>query len=114
MKKIVIGLLAAALLVSCQKHEGDHAHNPDGSHVAPAESELEPLAFTLHTDKTELFVEFKPLVVGTESRFAAHFTSLGESFKAIGEGSVTLSLMGSAGNQSVTADAPEVPGIFRL
>ncbi len=27
-------------------------------------SSLEPLAYTLYTEKTELFVEFKPLVVG--------------------------------------------------
>ncbi|MEZ4963404.1 MAG: efflux RND transporter periplasmic adaptor subunit [Saprospiraceae bacterium] len=116
MKKIVIGLFAAALLASCHSHdhEGGHAHNPDGSHVTADEPGLEPLAYTLYTDKTELFVEFKPLVVGEESRFAAHFTSLGESFKAVGEGSVTLSFTGGPVNQSITADAPEVPGIFRL
>jgi membrane fusion protein, heavy metal efflux system len=108
VKKLFIGLLAAALLASC------HPHDHDGSHIARDEPVLEPLAYTLYTDKTELFVEFKPLVVGQESRFAAHFTSLGETFKAIGEGSVMLMLTGSTDNQSVTADAPEVPGIFRL
>lgn len=77
-------------------------------------NELEPLAYTLYTDKTELFVEFKPLVVGTESRFAAHFTTLGESFKAVGEGTITLSLVGPNGKQSITATKPEIPGIFRL
>ncbi|HNM25849.1 MAG TPA: hypothetical protein PKL15_10480, partial [Saprospiraceae bacterium] len=83
MKNIFIGLLAILLVAACQPHshdaEGGHTHNADGSH--PAESELEPLAFTLYTAQTELFVEFKPLVVGQESRFAAHFTALGESFK---------------------------------
>jgi membrane fusion protein, heavy metal efflux system len=116
MKKIFIGLFAAALLAGCHTHnqDGSHAHNPDGSHLTPSELSLEPLVYTLYTNKTELFVEFKPLVVGTESRFAAHFTSLGETFKAIGEGSVSLSLTGSAGSQSITTGAPEVPGIFRL
>lgn len=117
MKNIFIGLLATLLGAACHSHshdaEGAHAHNADGSHPA-AESELEALAFTLYTAKTELFVEFKPLVVGQESRFAAHFTALGESFKAIGEGSVTLTMSGTPGSQSVTADAPQVPGIFRL
>lgn len=118
MKNIFIGLLTALLAAACHSHshdtEGGHAHNADGSHSVAAETELEALAFTLYTAKTELFVEFKPLVVGQESRFAAHFTMLGESFKAIGEGSVTLTMSGPAGSQSVTADAPQVPGIFRL
>lgn len=117
MKHIFIGLLATLLVAACQPHshdaKGGHTHNADGSHPA-AESELEALAFTLYTAKTELFVEFKPLVVGQESRFAAHFTTMGESFKAIGEGSVTLTMSSPTGNQSVTADAPQVPGIFRL
>ncbi len=117
MKKIFIGLLATMLVAACRPHshdaEGGHAHNPDGSHPVEA-SELEALAFTLYTAKTELFVEFKPLVVGQESRFAAHFTALGESFKAVGEGTVTLTLTGTAGNQSITANEPQVPGIFRL
>jgi len=117
MKKIFIGLLATMLVVACRPHshdaEGGHTHNPDGSHPV-AESELEALAFTLYSAKTELFVEFKPLVVGQESRFAAHFTALGESFTAVGEGSVTLTLTGAAGNQSITANEPQVPGIFRL
>ncbi len=95
--------------------EGGHAHDEHGNHITPAEPTLEALAYTIYTDKTELFVEFKPLVVGQESRFAAHFTALGELFTAIGEGSVTLSLKnGETIAQSITADEPEVPGIFRL
>ena len=113
---IFIGLLASIVLASCHSHDGesDHAHSPDGTHVTHDDTDLEPLVYTLYTDKTELFVEFKPLVVGEETRFAAHFTSLGETFTAISEGSVTLSLTGNAGTQSTTSDAPEVPGIFRL
>jgi RND family efflux transporter MFP subunit len=80
-----------------------HQHDP-----------LAPLAYTLYTTRTELFVEFKPLVAGAESRFAAHFTSLGELDKAISEGSVQLSLTGPSGTQSIVAESPEVPGIFRL
>lgn len=119
MKSILFVAGVCALLSwGCNSHSHDtkdgHAHNPDGSHPVAEAPGLEPLAFTLYTAKTELFVEFKPLVVGQESRFAAHFTALGESFKAIGEGSVTLTMSGSAGSQSVTADAPQIPGIFRL
>ncbi len=94
--------------------ESGHAHHADGNHITPAEPTLEALAYTLYTDKTELFVEFKPLVVGQESRFAAHFTALGDLFKAIGEGKITLSLVGAGGSQTIVSDKPEVPGIFRL
>lgn len=95
--------------------EGGHPHDEHGNHTTPAEPTLEPLAYTIYTDKTELFVDFKPLFVGQESRFAAHFTALGDLFKAIGEGSVTLSLKnGETTAQSITAEKPEVPGIFRL
>ena len=108
-----------SILFGCHSHTHDaagaHVHDEHGNHITPAEPTLEALAYTIYTEKTELFVEFKPLVVGQESRFAAHFTALGDLFKAVGEGSVTLSLKNSETTaQSITADKPEVPGIFRL
>jgi cobalt-zinc-cadmium efflux system membrane fusion protein len=77
-------------------------------------SELEPLAYTLYTENSELFVEFKPLVVGETSKFAAHFTVLGENFKALTDAKITVSLI--VGNQGIknAVDAPSSPGIFRL
>ena len=75
---------------------------------------LEPLAYTLYTEKTELFVEFKPLVVGSTSKFAAHFTVLGENFKALTDAKITVSLLiGDTGIKNAV-DAPSSPGIFRL
>ncbi|PZR12178.1 MAG: efflux RND transporter periplasmic adaptor subunit [Flavobacterium psychrophilum] len=77
-------------------------------------SELEPSAHTLYTDKSELFVEFKPLIVGEASKFAAHFTLLGEEFKPLTEGTVTVSLvMGDKGIRN-SAASPSSPGIYRL
>lgn len=75
---------------------------------------LEPLAYTLYTDHTELFVEFKPLVVGSTSKFAAHFTILGENFKALTDAKVTVSFI--VGNNGIknSVSAPSSPGIFRL
>ena len=115
MKKSLLLLAALCyLLVACNSNsseaEADHAHDAEGNHLA----ELEALAYTLYTSKTELFVEFKPLVVGVESRFAAHFTALGDLFQAIGKGTIKLSLVGENAKQSITATEPEVPGIFRL
>ena len=44
--------------------------------------ERESLAYTDYTLQTELFVEFKALVVGEPSSFAAHLTKLKEIGRA--------------------------------
>ncbi|MBL0052990.1 MAG: hypothetical protein IPP29_16510 [Bacteroidetes bacterium] len=107
MKKIFLPLaIISAILFSCsQPHTHEAVAEEDG---------LEALAFTRYTEKTELFVEFKPLVVGTENRFAAHFTALGETFTAFTEGNITLTVDVNGKQVSVTATEPQVPGIFRL
>lgn len=100
-------------VMSCNRTstEEDHAHDADGSH--PGE-ELQALSYTLYTDKSELFVEFKPLVVGQVSKFAAHLTHIGENFTPYTEGTVTVSLV--TGNKGIkhSAEAPASPGIYRL
>jgi membrane fusion protein, heavy metal efflux system len=77
-------------------------------------SRLEPVAYTIYSDKTELFVEFKPLVVGSTSGLAAHFTILGENFKPLTAGKVTVSLIIGENGIRNTADSASSPGIFRL
>ncbi len=96
------------MLSGCVQNHGEHGH----SHDSPAG--LEPLAYTVYTQRTELFVEFKPLVVGKESKFAAHFTVLGETFKALTEGTINLSLIVDGQTASAEAAEPSSPGIFRL
>jgi membrane fusion protein, heavy metal efflux system len=77
-----------------------------------AQPELEPLAATRWTGKTELFAEYPPLVVGRTSRFAIHLTRL-DSFKALTAGRVEVHLSGMSGPAEVfTVDAPSRPGIF--
>lgn len=98
--------MISAMLFSCS-HEHSHEHEAE-------EHGLRALAYTLYTDKTELFVEFKPLVTGIESRFAAHFTSLGENFKAFTEGNITLTIDIDGKKVFATATEPQVTGIFRL
>ena len=77
-------------------------------------SVLEPLAYTLYTENSELFVEFKPLIVGETSKFAAHFTILGENFKALTDAKITVSLIVGEKGIKNAVDAPSSPGIFRL
>ena len=88
MKYILI--VFAFLAMSCNdKAEDAHAHNSDGSHVG---EEVPRTDYTIWTDKTELFVEFPVLIVGSPSRFAAHFTVL-DGHRPVREGSVTVSLI---------------------
>ena len=103
MQKIMLLGLFLIGFTSCNKKE-----------EAKEGSELEPLAYTLYTENSELFVEFKPLVVGETSKFAAHFTVLGENFKALTDAKITVSLI--VGDQGIknAVDAPSSPGIFRL
>ena len=78
------------------------------------EEGLQALAYTLYTGRSELFVEFKPLVVGQTSKFAAHLTVLGENFLPYTEGIVTVSFIQNEKGIKNTANAPSSPGIFRL
>ncbi|TAG11431.1 MAG: efflux RND transporter periplasmic adaptor subunit [Sphingobacteriia bacterium] len=78
-----------------------------------AESSV-PLAYTLYTNKSELFVEFKPLVVGQTSKFAAHLTLLGDYFLPFTDGTVTVSLIQADKGLKNSAISPSSPGIFRL
>ena len=108
MTKRLITFFIASLLSSCQRGQapGEHAHN---------HAEQTPtLAYTIYSNRTELFVEFKPLVVGQLTGFAAHFTKLGQSFTPLEEGSVTLSLIVNEKGIRQTNREPASPGIFRL
>ena len=98
------------LLVGCgpdKSSEEDHGHDH-------AVGGLEPISYTLYSDKTEIFVEFKPLVVGEISKFAAHFTILGERFTPLNEGSVSVSLITGDKGIQMSANEPSSPGIYRL
>ena len=66
LHKLMLSLFILIGITSCNKKE-----------ETKEASALEPLAYTLYTENSELFVEFKPLVVGDTSKFAAHFTVLG-------------------------------------
>jgi RND family efflux transporter MFP subunit len=113
MKHILAVFFAAFAIVACNnKASEDHPHAPDGSH--PGEEGLQSVSFTLYSEKSELFVEFKPLVVGSTSKFAAHLTKLGENFLPYTEGTVTVSLIQGGKGLKNTATAPSSPGIFRL
>lgn len=116
----LLGIVASCLAASCRHspadgHPADHAHDARGHHVDPDDVPLDPLSFTIYSAKTELFVEFKPMIKGMQSRLAVHLTALGDIFTAIDTGRLTLSIIeGGQIRQSVTAENPDAPGLFRL
>jgi len=82
---------------------------------APANpSPLRAVTRTLYSEKTELFAEFRPLIVGQTTRLTAHLTRLGESFRARSEGKVSLTLSVDDAVVQARTGAPERPGVFRL
>ena len=80
--------------------------------AARGETELEPLSVTRWTDRSELFAEYPPLVVGQTSRFAIHLTDI-SNFKAVTSGQVEVRLEGGgSAPETFRVDAPSRPGIF--
>ena len=100
--KWLVMVMAAALAASCGGG-AEPAASPD--------SEMDPLDVTQWTDKTELFAEYPPLVVGQTSRFAIHLTDM-RNFKAVTSGQVEVRLEGDGQPETFRVDAPSRPGIF--
>ena len=103
MKNISILLVSALLLVNCNEaKETAHDHGLDDL----AQSH------TVWTDKTELFVEYSPLIVKETTSFAAHFSEM-QHFKAITKGKVTVMLIKNELGIRSSVDSPSSPGIFK-
>lgn len=102
LRKSLPFALAAVLLTGACTKSSHEAHE-----------ELPAVPLTVWTAKTELFLEYEPLVAGRESRMAAHLTAL-ETFQPLTEGVVTLRLRMESGGV-VTGEAKEAAraGIFR-
>jgi membrane fusion protein, heavy metal efflux system len=105
MKYLFSICLLAVSIIGCKQKAGKEEAPEEGLHA---------LAYTLYTGKSELFVEFKPLVVGQTSKFAAHLTLLGENFLPYTEGTVTVSLIQAEKGLKNISISPSSPGIFRL
>jgi cobalt-zinc-cadmium efflux system membrane fusion protein len=75
-------------------------------------TELSTVRLTRWSDRTELFVDFPPLVAGRTSRFAIHLTRL-ETFRPLSDGRVEVQLRGGGASPEVFhVDAASRPGIF--
>ena len=130
MNRIIYFVGIIVLISSCLNHHDEHNHSHDthndsqpGNDNSTHEDEnhaenvnvLEALSYTLYSENYELFVEFEPLIVGVETRFAAHFTKLGESFTSVNSGTVNLTLERKGQVElSHISESTSSPGIFRL
>ena len=103
MKKIISVLTLFCLLTGCQK-----AVPPPKTPEDP-----KPISVTRWTDKTELFMEHRPLVAGEKARFAVHFTDL-RTFKPVTAGRVVVQMVngGTGTAETFVTNAPSRPGIF--
>jgi RND family efflux transporter MFP subunit len=110
-------ILALTVVVACghgHEHdkEAEQAH-AKGGHGHAAEAELPGQSVTLWTERTELFMEYQPLIVGKPTSFAAHVTEM-PSFKAVTSGGATITLtMTAAPPIDGSVKEPSNPGIFR-
>jgi membrane fusion protein, heavy metal efflux system len=105
-RHLVISILLA--VAACKGKDDHHDHA-----AAAEKDELPGQSVTIWAERTELFMEYKPLLVGQERGFAAHTTET-NTFKAVTAGKVTLTLRYNDGTTvSGIATGPTNPGIFR-
>jgi cobalt-zinc-cadmium efflux system membrane fusion protein len=97
-------LVIASLAASCGRDEA----------TAPA-AELPTLDVTRWTDKTELFMEYPPLVAGQTALYAVHLTRLSD-FSAMTAGRPRIEFTPESGGPPIVlqGNAPSRPGVFRV
>jgi RND family efflux transporter MFP subunit len=114
---LVAALVAAFALSGCGDKKpavGGHDHGAGPVAAADDHHDEGGEKLTDFSEKTELFVEFKPLIAGQSADFVVHLTRLAD-YKPLAKGVVTVVLAGGAGADEIfRVDMPTVPGIFKL
>lgn len=106
MKNLTLILVLASLLAGCRKDP------PNVDAQDSTSREPETISVSRWTGKTELFMEYQPLVTASKRRFAIHFTDLA-NFKPLTGGTVTVGLMQNGAEvETFSTPAPSRPGIF--
>lgn len=113
---LVAGLVAAFALTGCADKKpsaGGHDHGAGPVAAADDHHDEGGEKLTDFSEKTELFVEYQPLIAGQPSKFAIHLTRLAD-YKPLPKGKVTVVLAGGSGADEVfRIDSPTAPGIFK-
>src|SRR6266545_7934609 len=85
------------------------------SQTKPPEPQAPTLDVTDWTDKTELFMEYPPLVAGKNALFAVHLTQMAD-FKPVAAGQAKVEFSPEVGGQAtaLVGPKPSRPGAFRV
>jgi cobalt-zinc-cadmium efflux system membrane fusion protein len=104
MRSLHIGLVVAMAVTGCSRPA-----------ATPAETEMPTLDVTDWTGKTELFMEYPPLVAGKSALFAVHLTTMAD-FKPVTAGQARVEFTPQAGGTptSLVGPRPSRPGAFRV
>jgi RND family efflux transporter MFP subunit len=105
IRRFVLGAALASAAIACGRNET----------VAPEDAELPTLDVTHWTDRTELFMEYPPLVTGQTTRFAVHLTRLSD-FAPMTAGRPQIEMTADSGGQPtvLAGNEPSRPGVFRV
>jgi RND family efflux transporter MFP subunit len=110
---MIANILTLALLAgACRGASPERGTADDHGHDHGGAAELPGQSVTIWAERTELFMEYQPLIVGKETRFAAHLTEM-PSFKAVTAGAASVTVKLAGGTAEVASAAPANPGIFR-
>lgn len=106
----VVGLVAFLTSVG-----GCHSHDHTSERKKPEKKEQEPQteSVTLWTQKTELFMEYPPIVVGKPTDFVIHLTHLRAPFQPVRRGQLTLTFSDGKDRTVVRVDRLLRTGIFK-
>lgn len=108
MIRTVAGLFMTALLfilIGCS--------NQDSKKQEQGHTEEKTTQVTVWSKKTELFMEYAPLVSGKKNVLLIHLTRLADG-KPVSEGALQLTLRPEAGQPvTITVTAPSRPGIYQ-
>jgi membrane fusion protein, heavy metal efflux system len=109
LRSRLFAMLAATMLPLTLAACGGEAETA----AEPAAERSETFKVTHYTDGSELFVEYRPLIVGKETNFAAHLSWIGD-YRAVNEGTLTAELVWPDGSRDqARMGVSDTPGIFR-
>ena len=105
LRSVLVLLTIVAALSACRRNASESQ--------APAEPPT--LDVTNWTDKSELFMEFPPLVAGRSARYAVHLTRL-SNFTAMTAGKPRIEFTPESGGSPTVlqGNPPSRPGVFRV